>query len=275
MSDMGQTETEEPLLKTVNLTKEFVSKTGKVITSIKGLNIYVNRGEFVTLLGPSGCGKTTTFNLIAGLLEPTSGSVYINNENVNGKTGYVGYMFQKDLLLPWRTVIQNVLLGVDILDQNRKEAEEEAVEIISKLGLTGREETYPAQLSGGMRQRVAFGRTLMFHKDLVLLDEPLGALDSQTREYMQEWLMQVWSEFNKTILLVSHDLNEAILLSDRIYVLTKQPGEVKAEIKIELPRPRGAETRISPQFGATHLKVNQLIREEETSEELDFVRGKS
>ncbi|MFZ5808404.1 MAG: ABC transporter ATP-binding protein [Chloroflexota bacterium] len=263
------------LLKTENLTKEYVSKSGTTITAIKNLNIYVKRGEFVTLLGPSGCGKTTTFNIIAGLLSPTRGSVYINNQNVTGKTGYVGYMFQKDLLLPWRTVIGNVLLGVDVLDYDRKKGEVEAVEIISKLGLAGREESYPAQLSGGMRQRVAFGRTLMFHKDLLLLDEPLGALDSQTREYMQEWLMQVWSEFNKTILLVSHDLNEAILLSDRIYVLTKQPGEIKAEIKIDLPRPRGAATRISPQFGEIHYKLNQLIREEETSEELGFIKGKS
>lgn len=269
------TQSSEILLKTENLTKEFVSKSGQRITSIRNLNIHVKHGEFVTLLGPSGCGKTTTFNMIAGLLSPTSGAVYINNENINGKTGHVGYMFQKDLLLPWRTVFENVLLGVDVLDQNRRESEQEAVEIISKLGLTGREETYPAQLSGGMKQRVAFGRTLMFHKDLLLLDEPLGSLDSQTREYMQEWLMQVWSEFNKTILLVSHDLNEAILLSDRIYVLTKQPGEIKAEIRIDLPRPRGAATRTSPQFGEIHYKVNQLIREEETSEELGFIRGKS
>ena len=263
---------EEILLKTENLTKEFVSKAGKTVTAIKNINIYVKRGEFVTLLGPSGCGKSTTFNIIAGLLTPTSGAVYINNINVTGKTGYVGYMFQKDLLLPWRTVIGNLLLGADILDYDRKKAEQEAMEIIAKLGLAGREESYPAQLSGGMRQRVAFGRTLMFHKDLLLLDEPLGALDSQTREYMQEWLMQVWSEFNITILLVTHDLNEAILLSDRIYVLTKQPGEIKAEIKIDLPRPRSAATRRSPQFGEIHYQVNQLIREEETFEELDFAK---
>jgi ABC-type nitrate/sulfonate/bicarbonate transport system ATPase subunit len=217
----------------------------------------------VTLLGPSGCGKSTCFHLIAGLLQPTAGRVFISGQDVTGTVGHVGYMFQKDLLLPWRTVLDNLILGAEVVGADRRVALQEARQLLSRLGLDGTERYYPAQLSGGMRQRVAFGRTLLFHKDLLLLDEPLGALDSQTREYMQEWLMEVWSEFRKTILLISHDLDEAIFLSDRIYVLSRSPGRIKAEIPVDLPRPRSAEIRLSPRYSEIRLQVYRLIREEE------------
>ncbi len=253
------------LLRVEGLCKEFASRDGQRVSALEDLSFHVNEGEFVTLLGPSGCGKSTTFNIIAGLLEPTAGRIYIGGRDVTGQTGFVGYMFQKDLMLPWRTVLGNMILGAEAQGRARREAREEAIAIIERLGLRGRENAYPSQLSGGMRQRVAFGRTLLYHKDLLLLDEPLGALDAQTREYMQEWLLEVWTEFKKTVLLISHDLDEAIFLSDRIYVLTRQPGRIKAEINVDLPRPRTAETRLSPSYAETRLRVYRLIREEETA----------
>ncbi len=255
---------DQPLLRVENLSKSFVTKDGQLVEALQDLNFHVDAGEFVTLLGPSGSGKSTSFNIIAGLMEPTAGHVYLKGEDVTGKTGHVGYMFQKDLLLPWRTVIGNMVLGAEAQGEDRRKAEQEAMEIIARLGLSGRERAYPSQLSGGMRQRVAFGRTLLFHKDLLLLDEPLGALDAQTREYMQEWLLDVWSQFEKTVLLVSHDLDEAIFLSDRIYVFTRQPGRIKAVIPIDLPRPRTADVRLSPSYARTRLEVYNMIREEET-----------
>lgn len=252
------------VLRVERLSKEFRSRDGQVVRAVHDLSFYVNEGEFVTLLGPSGCGKSTTFNIIAGLSEPTAGRVYLRGEDITGRTGFVGYMFQKDLLLPWRTVLGNMTLGAEAQGRDRREARRQALAIIGRLGLQGREHGYPSQLSGGMRQRVAFGRTLLYQKDLLLLDEPLGALDAQTREYMQEWLLEVWTEFRKTVLLISHDLDETIFLSDRIYVLTKQPGRVKAEITVNLPRPRTVETRLSPSYAETRLQVYRLIREEET-----------
>jgi ABC-type nitrate/sulfonate/bicarbonate transport system ATPase subunit len=254
----------EHLLRVEGLSKEFPSRDGQRVRALDALSFHVDEGEFVTLLGPSGCGKSTTFNIIAGLSDPSAGHIYLHDTDVTGQTGFVGYMFQKDLLLPWRTVLGNMILGAEAQGQDRRGARKEATTIIERLGLKGRENAYPSQLSGGMRQRVAFGRTLLYHKDLLLLDEPLGALDAQTREYMQEWLLEIWTEVQKTVLLISHDLDEAIFLSDRIYVLTKQPGRIKAEIKVDLPRPRTVETRLSPSYAETRLHVYRLIREEET-----------
>jgi ABC-type nitrate/sulfonate/bicarbonate transport system ATPase subunit len=254
---------EEPVVQTENIGMVFGKKDNRQVLALKDLNIQVYPGEFVTLLGPSGCGKSTTFHIVAGLLRPTHGRVLVDGRDVTGETGHVAYMFQKDLLLPWRTVLANMTLGAEAQDMDRKQAQQEAKELLVKLGLAGRGDDYPSQLSGGMRQRVAFGRTLLMHKELLLLDEPLGALDAQTREYMQEWLLDVFDEFKKTVLLISHDLDEAIFLADRIYVLTKQPGTVKAEIRVDLPRPRSAADRFSPTFSQIRSRLYNLIREEE------------
>jgi ABC-type nitrate/sulfonate/bicarbonate transport system ATPase subunit len=243
------------------VSQSFSTKTGELLV-IDDIDITVGTNEFVTLLGPSGCGKSTLFNIISGLLQPTTGSVHVDGVDVTGQTGHVGYMFQKDLLLPWRTVLKNLLLGPQVQRRSRRQAEEEARGILARLGLGDFEHHYPAQLSGGMRQRVAFGRTLLFHKDLLLLDEPLGALDSQTRETMQEWLLEVWSEFKKTVLLVSHDIDESIFLSDRIYVLGAKPGRVVAQLDVPLPRPRTAETRLLDEFAHLRQDVYRLLRSE-------------
>lgn len=255
-------QTKNIALNVENLSCTFNCKDGKKVNALHSLNFHVNKGELVTLLGPSGCGKSTCFHIISGLLSPNEGKIFINNKDVTDTVGNVGYMFQKDLLLPWRVVLDNMILGAEVLGQNRKVAIQEARKLLVKLGLEGTEKFYPAQLSGGMRQRVAFGRTLLFHKDLLLLDEPLGALDSQTREYMQEWLQKVWKEVKTTILLVSHDVDEAIFLSDRIYVLTKQPGRVKAELKVDFPRPRSTGIKISSEYAKIRLKVYRLIHDE-------------
>jgi ABC-type nitrate/sulfonate/bicarbonate transport system ATPase subunit len=250
-------------LRLEGLTKQFARAGQEPLLAIQDIDLQVGSNEFVALLGPSGCGKSTIFNVIAGLIPPTTGRVLIDNDDITGETGHVGYMFQKDLLLRWRTVLRNMTLGAEVQGVDRSAAESEALHLLDRLGLQGRERSYPAQLSGGMRQRVAFGRTLMCHKNLLLLDEPLGALDAQTREYMQEWLQQIWSEFQKTVLLVTHDLDEAIFLADRIYVLAAHPGRVEREITVELPRPRNMETRLSPEYGRLRAELYELIREEE------------
>jgi ABC-type nitrate/sulfonate/bicarbonate transport system ATPase subunit len=250
-------------LRLEGLTKQFARAGQEPLLAIQDIDLQVGSNEFVALLGPSGCGKSTIFNVIAGLIPPTTGRVLIDNDDITGETGHVGYMFQKDLLLRWRTVLRNMTLGAEVQGVDRSAAESEALQLLDRLGLQGRERSYPAQLSGGMRQRVAFGRTLMCHKNLLLLDEPLGALDAQTREYMQEWLQQIWSEFQKTVLLVTHDLDEAIFLADRIYVLAAHPGRVEREITVELPRPRNMETRLSPEYGRLRAELYELIREEE------------
>jgi ABC-type nitrate/sulfonate/bicarbonate transport system ATPase subunit len=250
-------------LRLEGLTKQFARAGQEPLLAIQDIALQVGSNEFVALLGPSGCGKSTIFNVIAGLIPPTAGRVLIDNDDITGETGHVGYMFQKDLLLRWRTVLRNMTLGAEVQGVDRSAAESEALQLLDRLGLQGRERSYPAQLSGGMRQRVAFGRTLMCHKNLLLLDEPLGALDAQTREYMQEWLQQIWSEFQKTVLLVTHDLDEAIFLADRIYVLAAHPGRVEREITVALPRPRNMETRLSPEYGRLRAELYELIREEE------------
>jgi ABC-type nitrate/sulfonate/bicarbonate transport system ATPase subunit len=248
-----------PALELADVSMAFGSK-GATVAALEDVTLTVRDGELVTLLGPSGCGKSTIFNIVAGLVRPTQGRVLVRGKDVTGETGHVGYMFQRDVLLPWRTVMKNLLVGPQVLKQPAREAREEALAILERLGLAKFADRYPAQLSGGMRQRAAFGRTLLFHKDLLLLDEPLGALDSLTREQMQEWLLEVWQEFKKTVVLVSHDIAEAVFLSDRIYVMSPSPGRIQAEVKVDLPRPRDRNTRLSAEFGRLEKDVYKLVR---------------
>ena len=220
-----------------NLTQSFV-QNGTRLPVLNGVTFTVAAGEFVALLGPSGCGKSTLFNIIAGLLEPNSGAVYLNGERVRGNTGMFAYMQQKDLLLQWRTVLKNVLIGPEIEKEPMDIAKTEAMQRLAQLGLSGFEESYPMQLSGGMRQRVALVRTLLFRKETLLLDEPFGALDAMTRTGMQAILLEVWRAGGQTILLITHDIEEALLLADKICVLTARPATLKMEMAVPLPRPR-------------------------------------
>ena len=205
---------------------------------LEGVDFFAAQGEFVSIIGPSGCGKTTLLNAIAGLEQPGSGSVELDGVAVSKRLGRVGYMHQKDLLMPWRKVLDNAILGLEVQGVPRREARSRALELVDDFGLRGYENQYPYTLSGGMRQRAAFLRTALVDRDVMLLDEPFGALDALTRTQMQEWLMGLWDTLGKTIVMVTHDVDEALLISDRVYVLTARPGRVKVVVDVGLPRPR-------------------------------------
>jgi ABC-type nitrate/sulfonate/bicarbonate transport system ATPase subunit len=205
-------------------------------------------GRFVSLIGPSGCGKSTMFNIIAGLLQPSGGRVLIDGLDSTGIIGRVGYMLQKDLLLSWRTVLDNVILGMEIQGVPLKDARERALPLLRRYGLSGFEHQYPRALSGGMRQRAALLRTLLFDTEIMILDEPFGALDAQTKLHMQEWLLRLWADFGKTVVFVTHDVEEAIYLSDEVHVMGTRPGRILESIPVPLGRPRQRLATLLPEF---------------------------
>ncbi|WP_019007464.1 ABC transporter ATP-binding protein [Cohnella laeviribosi] len=234
-------------------------KNGQEIPAMKETSLAIEEGRFVSIIGPSGCGKSTLFNIISGLTLPSTGKILADGQNIVGKTGYVGYMLQKDMLLPWRTILDNIILGMEIRGIPRKQAAERAVPLMEKYGLKGFEKHYPKELSGGMRQRAALLRTLLYDRDILLLDEPFGALDAQTRLNMQNWLLQIWADFGKTVLFVTHDIDEAIYLSDDIYVFSSRPGRIKAKITVSLERPRKKEDMTSEAFMALKHHLMDLL----------------
>jgi NitT/TauT family transport system ATP-binding protein len=213
----------------------FDEHTPKAVTAIDDISFEVRRGEVVAIVGPSGCGKTTLFNIFSGLLEPTKGTVLVNNQPVHDAIGQVGYMLQKDLLLPWRTVLENVIIGLQVRHVPRNNANRIARELIEAYGLKGFEDSLPSALSGGMRQRVAFMRTLAFNPEVILLDEPFSALDSQTRLILQADMVRIIRERQCSVVLVTHDVAEAITMADRIVVITSRPGRVQAVHDIDIP----------------------------------------
>ena len=215
---------------------------------LDGISFRLKRGEILSLLGPSGCGKSTLMHLIAGLEVPDSGRILIGGEAVCGKPGRVGYMHQKDLLLPWKRVIENVCVPLRLKGVGRAAAEKHARPLFKPFGLDGFEEYYPAQLSGGMQQRAALMRTYLYRRDILLLDEPFGALDAITRERLQDWLLTLIGTLETSALLVTHDIDEAILLSDRVLVMSEKPAQITAELEIHLARPRRRETALSEEF---------------------------
>ena len=247
-----------PKLRVENVSMAFKTPTG-VFEALSDVTLMVPEGRFISLIGPSGCGKSTIFNIIAGLLEPTSGRVVIDDVDATGTIGRVGYMLQKDLLLPWRTVLDNVILGMEVQGKPLKEARQRALPLLQKYGLAGFEYLYPNSLSGGMRQRAALLRTLLFDTDVILLDEPFGALDAQTKLQMQEWLMQLWGDFKKTVVFVTHDVEEAIYLSDEIHVMGTRPGRILESIPITLPRPRVRTSSLTPEFIAIKERCLNLL----------------
>jgi ABC-type nitrate/sulfonate/bicarbonate transport system ATPase subunit len=232
---------------------------GGTFRAVAPLSLSFETGRFVSLVGPSGCGKSTLFNIIAGLTQPTEGRVLIDGENATGMIGRVGYMLQKDLLLPWRTVLDNVILGMEIQGKPLRGARKRALPLLQRYGLSGFEHLYPNSLSGGMRQRAALLRTLLFDTDVILLDEPFGALDAQTKLQMQEWLMQLWSDFRKTVVFVTHDVDEAIYLSDEIHVMGTRPGRILETIPVALPRPRARTSSLTPEFTAIKERCMELL----------------
>jgi ABC-type nitrate/sulfonate/bicarbonate transport system ATPase subunit len=223
------------------------------------LTLSIAQGRFVSLIGPSGCGKSTVFNIVAGLLRPSGGRVLIDGDDATGTIGRVGYMLQKDLLLPWRTVLDNVILGMEIQGVPLREAHERALPLLRRYGLDGFEHAYPNALSGGMRQRAALLRTLLFDADIMLLDEPFGALDAQTKQHMQEWLLQLWSDFGKTVVFVTHDVDEAIYLSDEMYVMATRPGRLIETIPVAIARPRERRVSLTREFIDIKERCMQLL----------------
>lgn len=213
----------------------------------------------MAIVGPSGCGKSTLFNIIAGLVRPDAGDVRLDNQLVTGATGHVGYMLQKDLLVPWRTVHDNITMAARLTRRVTPEDRAEAQRVAEQYGLGEFLRHYPSALSGGMRQRVAFMRTLVTHQALLLLDEPFGALDAQTRLEMQQWLLRVWHDTRRTVLFITHDVDESIFLSDRVVVMSPRPGRIVADFANTLARPRNVTTLTDPAFVALKSDVMQLL----------------
>jgi NitT/TauT family transport system ATP-binding protein len=236
-----------------------VGKTFGDTVALAPTSLEVADGSFVALVGPSGCGKSTLFNVIAGLLEPDDGEVVVAGRGVTGSTGHVGYMLQKDLLVPWRTVHDNITMAARLTRRVRAEDRAEARRVAQQYGLGEFLRHYPSALSGGMRQRVAFMRTLVTHQSLLLLDEPFGALDAQTRLEMQQWLLEVWRETGRTVLFITHDVDESIFLSDRILVMSPRPGRVVADLANPLARPRDLEALTDPDFVALKSRILHLL----------------
>ncbi len=227
-------------IRTTGIHKAF-NEHGSWVPALTGVDFHAHDQEFVSIIGPSGCGKSTLLNIIAGLDQPDSGTVEMNGAATAQRLGTVGYMQQKDLLMPWRSVLDNCILGLEIRGIPRREARTRARALLGPFGLAGFEGYFPHALSGGMRQRAAFLRTVLLDHDVVLLDEPFGALDALTRSQMQSWLLGLRERLAKTIVLVTHDVDEAVLLSDRVYVLTASPGAVSTVADIRLSKPRSME----------------------------------
>ena len=240
----------------------FRDGSGNPLPVLGGLDLVANENQFVAIVGPTGSGKSTLFHILAGLLQPTAGTVYVDDEDITGSTGHVAYMMQKDLLLEWRRVIDNIALGPELAGEPRSVGRERARELLPAFGLEGFEDFYPAGLSGGMRQRVALMRTFLCERSVLLLDEPFSAVDALTRAGLHEWLQGVCSEFPRTVLFITHDPEEAVLLSDRTYVLTRRPAHVKGIIDVDLPRPRTHEMVGDPRFAELKKQVLDLVWEE-------------
>ncbi|GBD10551.1 Aliphatic sulfonates import ATP-binding protein SsuB [bacterium HR23] len=240
---------------------------GRVVPVLDSVSFSVGPGEFVAILGPSGCGKSTLLNLIAGLEEPSAGTIAIQGAVPRKRTGLCAYMHQKDLLLPWRTVLDNAILPLEVQGVPRKAARERALALMDVFGLRGFEHAYPFTLSGGMRQRAAFLRTVLAGKSIVLLDEPFGALDALTRASLQDWLASLWEALRLTVLLVTHDVEEALFLADRVLVLTPRPARVRGVVPVSLPRPRQREMVTSPPFVRLKAEVFQMLTGTQVAQE--------
>ncbi len=231
-----------PLSLSLEHITKVLTRDGHSLPILADITLQAPAGSFVSIIGPSGAGKTTLFNIIAGLDEPTSGRVLIDGHEAPNRLGRVAYMPQKDLLLPWRSVLDNAIIGLEVQGIDRSQARRQAMELTPRFGLAGFEREYPAALSGGMRQRVAFLRTFLAARDIMLLDEPFGALDALTRSELQDWLLSLWPELDLTVLMITHDVDEAVLMSDRVYVVSPRPAKVLLALDIDLPRPRSSVT---------------------------------
>jgi NitT/TauT family transport system ATP-binding protein len=246
------------------LTKRFLTPKGRPFTALQDVTLAVEPGEFCALVGPTGCGKSTTLSMVSGLDRPSAGSVTVGGHEVRGITRGVGFMFQADALLPWKTVLGNVMMGPIFHGVGRRTATARARDWLRRVGLAGFEDHHPHQLSGGMRKRVAMAAALINEPQILLMDEPFGALDVQTKAIMQTELLGLWEQLRPSVLFITHDLDEAVLLADKVAVMTSGPGSVKAVYDIDLPRPRGSvqELRYDPHFLEIQHEIWSSLRDE-------------
>lgn len=256
------------ILEVESLYKEFVTPQGKV-TALKDVNFKTHKREFVCVIGPSGCGKSTLIRILAGLENKSSGRVLLDGNEVSGPGRDRGMVFQGYTLFPWLTVKKNVMFGLERAGAAKSTAESEAMQWIDLVGLSKFSEHYPHQLSGGMKQRVAIARALANQPRILLMDEPFGALDAQTRAKMQAYLMEIWKNIDITVLFITHDLDEAVFLADRILVLKAHPGEVQELIEVPVPQPRSSNQLLSPEFLATKRRLEELIHPPEEGDDIN------
>jgi NitT/TauT family transport system ATP-binding protein len=253
-----------PILELRNLSREVTGKNGEPFVIFRDMDITVRDGEFVSIVGPSGCGKTTLLRVINGLIPPSGGQIFVDGREQRGADGelVMGFVFQGAALLPWRTSLHNVLLGLEGRGKSSDASQAIARKYLDLVGLSGFEQHYPHELSGGMQQRVNLARALAIEPKILLMDEPFAALDAQTRSFMQLELLRIWSQAKKTVIFVTHMIAEAILLSDRVVVFSHRPGRIRAEFNVPLPRPRDMEVKSDRRFVELENTLWKLIEEE-------------
>jgi NitT/TauT family transport system ATP-binding protein len=251
-----------PKLETRALSKTFLKATGGEVEALRDISLQIEEGEFVCIVGASGCGKTTFLRILDGLIDKSSGDINLNGREVMRPGPDRGFVFQSDSLFPWRTVVDNVIFGLEVQGKPKRQSVERAMEYIKLVGLTGFERNYPHELSGGMRQRANLARALTVNPELLLMDEPFAALDAQTREIMQQELLRIWNQDRKTVIFITHQIDEAIYLADRVFVFTVRPGRIKTVIPIPFPRPRPLDIKRTPEFIGYVDQVWKLIEEE-------------
>jgi NitT/TauT family transport system ATP-binding protein len=254
-----------PFIQARNITLVFSPKNRDPVTALSDFSLEVGKGEFVSIVGPSGCGKSSFLNILLGLIKPNSGEIQLNGTRITGPGQERAMVFQEFGLLPWRTVTANVELGLELKGIAPARRAERATELIKLVGLKDFASHYPHELSGGMKQRVGLARALATEPEVLLMDEPFAALDAQTRDLMQMELLQIWEHTKKTVLFVTHSIEEAAYLSDRVIVMTARPGRTKDILKIDLPRPRDYEMRLTPEFNEIKLRIWEVLKEELTS----------
>src|SRR5919109_228003 len=254
-----------PCIEGRNINLTFRPPNRGPVRALRGFDIDIAEGEFLSIVGPSGCGKSTFLNVLLGLLKPDSGELSLNGKQIDGPGQERAMVFQEFGLLPWRTVRANVELGLELKGVAPAIRRERALELIKLVGLESFQNHYPHELSGGMKQRVGLARALATEPEVLLMDEPFAALDAQTRDLMQAELLQIWEQTKKTVLFVTHSIEEAAYLSDRVIVMTARPGKTKEILKIHLPRPRDYEMRLSPQFNDIKATIWNTLKEELTS----------
>jgi NitT/TauT family transport system ATP-binding protein len=264
----------------VNVDKNFKLKKGQLvkvngietneIEVLKGVNLSIKPGEFIVLVGPSGCGKSVFLDIVAGLTLASGGWVSIDNEVVDEPNEKTAYVFQQYALFPWRTALSNIEFGLQMKKVPKNEQKDEARKLLSKFGLSGFEDRFPGQLSGGMNQRVAIARALALDPDILLMDEPFAALDAQTRDILQSELLRIWDDTKTTVIFVTHSIDEAVYLADRVVIMSARPSTVKDIVEINLPRPRGLHIRANPEFAALREKIWDLLKEEVNKAQRDW-----